>query len=285
MAKKKQPKTGRQKKERKRPSRATGPRPSSGLGLSDLPHLLKADPSQPPPQPPLFRIRPNPDFDVPDLNWFSTPPQTVQALLASINLFRPTAGTCCNTPAIRAYVVQLNNRLTLLYADHPTGPEPPELDPNVSNGFELETQVDRAKRWLLRITRPTEKPRSSPVREPRGPACTHSPDFSSVLWYGQTHVFTASQATAVSLLWAEWEKDPKARLGLREKTIGEKIGSENQRYRLLYTFRQKTRLHSAWGTMVHAQGNGFFFLAPPSQSCARKPPKSKRRSARKLPRS
>ncbi len=75
----------------------------------------------------------------------------------------------------------------------------------------------------------------------------------------------------MALLWAEWEKDPQAGLGLREKSIGEKIGSSNENYRLAHTFRHKGRRHPAWGTMIHAKGDGFFCLAEPV--AAKKPTK------------
>jgi hypothetical protein len=35
--------------------------------------------------------------------------------------------------------------------------------------------------------------------------CAHTSDFLSVVWYGQPHSFTSSQAAAIRLLWAGME--------------------------------------------------------------------------------
>jgi len=112
--------------------------------------------------------------------------------------------------------------------------------------------------------------------------CIPTEDFSSVVWYGHEYHFIAKQALCVKLLWAEWEKDPDAELGLREKTIGEKISSASDNYRLLYTFREKGRqMHPAWGQMIHARGDGSFYLAPPPTKKARKKRTSRKRPSKK----
>lgn len=114
----------------------------------------------------------------------------------------------------------------------------------------------------------------TPRERPERTDCTHSDDFSSVVWYGVPYHFTATQASCVALLWAEWKKDPDAKLGLREKFIGEKISSSNENYRLMHTFRLKGKQHPAWRTMIHAKGDGFFYLGRPA---ATKNPSRKRK--------
>jgi hypothetical protein len=79
------------------------------------------------------------------------------------------------------------------------------------------------------------------------------------------------------LLWAEWEKGD---FTLSEKTIGEKIISANDNYRLRHTFRVvatakkgrgKVTMHPAWGTMIVAGGKGLFRLASVPNPKKKKP--------------
>lgn len=107
---------------------------------------------------------------------------------------------------------------------------------------------------------------------PTSPKCDHSADFTSVIWYGTMYTFTKMQAACVRVLWAEWEKGG---LTLSEKTIGEAVESDNDRFRLLHVFRTKSRntgkrtkkgqaaMHPAWRTMIVPAGKGIFKLAPP----------------------
>lgn len=88
--------------------------------------------------------------------------------------------------------------------------------------------------------------------------CEHSEDYSSVIWHGQRYTFNSTQALCIKLLWIEWEKGG---LGLREKTIGEKIESENDNYRLSHTFRN----HKALGEMIYAVGDGGYRLGKPAK--------------------
>lgn len=86
---------------------------------------------------------------------------------------------------------------------------------------------------------------------------THSIDFSSVVWNGKPYSFTPSQATAVGLLWAEYEKGTWI---LREKTIGEKVNDGIENYRLRQTFENGK--HPAWGTfIIPGSTKGTFRLA------------------------
>ncbi len=79
--------------------------------------------------------------------------------------------------------------------------------------------------------------------------CWHSEDFLSVIWYGKEYDFNKTQAQCVSLLWNNGR--------LSEKTIGEKIGSVSDNYRLVHTFRK----HPAWDKMIVSDGKGIYKLS------------------------
>jgi hypothetical protein len=91
---------------------------------------------------------------------------------------------------------------------------------------------------------------------------THSEDYTSVVWCGKSYQFTKTQALCIKYLWAEWEKSEG--LGLSEKTIGDKIGSSADNYKLKHTFRvkrnNKSLQHPAWGKMIVPCGKGTFCL-------------------------
>ena len=94
----------------------------------------------------------------------------------------------------------------------------------------------------------------------------HSEDFTSIIWFGIRYEFNKTQAECVKLLWAEWEKGG---LGLSEKTIGDKIGSANNRYRLAHTFRPKEGgSHPTWRTMIQSVRKGIFALRAPGSPIA-----------------
>jgi hypothetical protein len=94
------------------------------------------------------------------------------------------------------------------------------------------------------------------------PDYTHSEDYTSVVWFGRMYNFTKTQALCIKHLWAEWGKSEG--LGLSEKTIGEKIGSSADNYKLKHTFRvkrnNKSCQHPAWGKMIVSCGKGMFSL-------------------------
>jgi hypothetical protein len=98
--------------------------------------------------------------------------------------------------------------------------------------------------------------------EPLSPGqASHSDDFTSVNWFGTVYHFNTTQADCIRLLWAEWERGG---FGLSEMTIGDKIGSVSDRYRLAHTFRaKKGGCHPAWGTMIRKAGRGVYRLYPP----------------------
>ncbi len=103
-----------------------------------------------------------------------------------------------------------------------------------------------------------------PSDDSRRSATMHSADFTSINWFGRRYEFNKTQAKCIELLWAEWEKGG---LGLSEKTIRGEIGSENDNYRLVHTFRIKSGgQHPAWGTMIRTAGQGIFRLCAPNHS-------------------
>lgn len=68
----------------------------------------------------------------------------------------------------------------------------------------------------------------------------HSADFTSIVWTnGMTYTFTKTQAQAVKVLWAEFEKGG---LTLGEETIGQTIGSGADDFRMSKLFAG----HQAW---------------------------------------
>lgn len=101
---------------------------------------------------------------------------------------------------------------------------------------------------------PTVPPRAS---ELASGLCSHSEDFRTAVWYGESFRFSGRQAKAIEALWAEWAKGD---LGLSQQTIAFIIDSASDRFQLRDIFRR----HRAWGRMIHpAGGKGIFRLGPP----------------------
>lgn len=92
--------------------------------------------------------------------------------------------------------------------------------------------------------------------------CRNSDDFTSVVWYGKEYTFNKTQALCVKYLWEQWENGTPS---LSEKTIGDKIGSASENYRIISTFRINGKTHPAWGVMIRTDGKGTFKLAEPHQ--------------------
>ena len=96
----------------------------------------------------------------------------------------------------------------------------------------------------------------------------HSEDFTSVRWNKVNYLFNKTQALCIGLLWQEYEKGTKTP---REKSIGEKIDSAADNFRLCHTFRNthrnpkgkksKAKMHPAWGKMIIRCGKGLYGLA------------------------
>jgi hypothetical protein len=73
--------------------------------------------------------------------------------------------------------------------------------------------------------------------------------------------FNTTQALAIALLWKEWEAGGH---GLNEATIGDKLESGSDRYRLAHTFRNRGAPHPAWGTMIVRVDRGVYALREPA---------------------
>ena len=95
---------------------------------------------------------------------------------------------------------------------------------------------------------------------------THSPDFTSVNWFGTRYTFTkGNQAESVRVLWEAWEK---GRHSLSQETTREKIYSAAEKqFRLSHVFRRRLPnggygQHPAWGTMIKQAEKGCYHLQP-----------------------
>jgi len=94
--------------------------------------------------------------------------------------------------------------------------------------------------------------------------CSHSPDFTSVVWYGVQHRFTpGQQARAVEILWEAFDSRCPT---VGEQTIRDRIGSSDDTFRLFKVFNRRGQKHPAWETMIHRAGKGVFELRSPSDS-------------------
>ena len=103
-------------------------------------------------------------------------------------------------------------------------------------------------------------------KTPETPRPTHSPDFTSVDWFGTRYTFAkGNQAESVRVLWEAWASGGHS---LSQETIGDRIGSTAARFELSKVFRRKTtdggyEPHPAWGTMIQQDSKGSYRLAPP----------------------
>lgn len=71
--------------------------------------------------------------------------------------------------------------------------------------------------------------------------CRHSCDFSTVVWYGTTYQFNATQAAVVALLWEQWKNGTPT---VRQERLIDAAGTSPSR--LSFVFRE----HPAWGTLI-----------------------------------
>jgi hypothetical protein len=93
-----------------------------------------------------------------------------------------------------------------------------------------------------------------PDPPPAEGACSHSPDFREVLWYGTTYRFSPVQAAVVQVLWKAWETGtPEVGSGSLLKAAGSETGHP----------RDLFRRHDAWGVMLGPTGTGTFRLYEP----------------------
>lgn len=80
------------------------------------------------------------------------------------------------------------------------------------------------------------------------PLVAHADDFTWVIWFGTRYAFSkGNQAECVRHLWESWEKSGRRDgCGLSEKTLGVKVDSANDHFRIVHVFRK----HEAWGKMI-----------------------------------
>ena len=101
------------------------------------------------------------------------------------------------------------------------------------------------------------------------PQPTHSPDFTSVNWFGTRYTFAkGNQAESVRALWGAWEGGGHS---LSQETIGSRVGSQTDRFELAKVFRRKAagggyQPHPAWGTMIRSDSKGSYRLTPPDSA-------------------
>ena len=98
---------------------------------------------------------------------------------------------------------------------------------------------------------------------------THSPDFTSVDWFGTRYTFAkGNQAESVRVLWEAWASGGHS---LSQETIGNRIGSTAGRFELAKVFRRRAagggyEPHPAWGTMIRSDSKGSYRLTPPESA-------------------
>lgn len=79
---------------------------------------------------------------------------------------------------------------------------------------------------------------------------THSADFRSIVWEGESYRFSTLQSAAIELLWRSWESDAP---DLSQDYILTEIGSESRSLSDLF------KNHKAWGKVVVGE-NGIYRL-------------------------
>lgn len=96
---------------------------------------------------------------------------------------------------------------------------------------------------------------AAPSRQPSVPEAAHSPDFSSVDWFGTEYTFSTNQAKCVAVLWECWQNRTPQVSGAY---ILEAADLEGLRLKLVF------RNNPAWDTMI-VPGNkkGTYRLNPP----------------------
>lgn len=83
----------------------------------------------------------------------------------------------------------------------------------------------------------------------------HSPDFASVIWFGEQFTFTMNQAACVKVLWEAWENKTPI---LGAAAILEAADISQSRLDLVF------RGHPAWRTMIVSPSKGRYCLKTPT---------------------
>ena len=120
---------------------------------------------------------------------------------------------------------------------------------------------------------------SPPVTAKGSPS--HNDDFTWVTFSGSEYRFNRGQGQIVRLLWKQYEIGG---LPLSEQSIGEQIGSQSDRFRMLHRFRFRNpaaspsldgegedfettsssyNTHPAWNTLIYSPEPGFFAIRDP----------------------
>jgi len=111
----------------------------------------------------------------------------------------------------------------------------------------------------------------SPQQNEQHRTLSHSPDFTSVNWFGQWFTFAkGQQAAVVRILWEEWEVGSHT---LSIETIEERLEEAGLRtgssqFRLDHVFRNRKGpgYHPAWDTMIKQVEKGIYMLYPPTNT-------------------
>lgn len=96
----------------------------------------------------------------------------------------------------------------------------------------------------------------------------HSGDFTSVNWFGTHYDFAkGNQAETVRVLWEACDGG-KQQHSLSQKTIGNLVSPNIERFKLKEVFRRKRKsggyeMHPAWGTMIQKVSKGCYGLVRP----------------------
>ena len=142
----------------------------------------------------------------------------------------------------------------------PNVPDLQELMLTDSSYFRMSDE-ERSIVWTDVIKASLETLRRFEISAQSAPSARHSPDFTSVFWFGTTHCFTKSQARAIEVLWNAWENETPT---VGQEYIAERIGSGASNFRLQHLFRDGNGTdHKAWGSMIVAAGKGIYELKPP----------------------
>jgi len=118
-----------------------------------------------------------------------------------------------------------------------------------------------------RLPRHPEAERSTPAHE--ATHCAHSPDYTSVIWFGVEYRFTRpQQAKVIQILWEARENGtPTVSLS----AIREGIDSSNDHFRLEDVFRvakRKRTYHPAFSMMIRRVGKGLYALKEPDREAS-----------------
>jgi hypothetical protein len=96
-----------------------------------------------------------------------------------------------------------------------------------------------------------------PVNQPPPPTCSHSPDFATVVWHGETFTLTPKQRVIMALLWRSKQQGHDY---LSSAYLLDEAGSDS-------TVGQIFRGSKAWGRLIvqgvlHGGPDGTYCLRP-----------------------